>query len=77
MENLIPNKRNMITIRTLAMAFLTACLFSCASSQQPTPRQVGGPCEGCEAVLEYGDQALTPSDTLADFGKGGRKIKVE
>lgn len=28
---------------------------------------LGGPCEGCEAIYEYGDQKLSPADTLPEF----------
>lgn len=28
---------------------------------------VGGPCEGCEAILEYGSQKLSSTDTLPEF----------
>jgi len=37
---------------------------------------VGGPCEGCEAVFEYGNMNLSPIDTLPDFYDEGIKIKV-
>jgi protocatechuate 3,4-dioxygenase beta subunit len=37
---------------------------------------VGGPCEGCEAIFEYGDRNLSPVDTLPDFNNQGPKIKV-
>lgn len=37
------------------------------SSGQPRLRVVGGPCEGCEALLEYGDRVLTSVDTLPGF----------
>lgn len=30
-------------------------------------QQVGGPCEGCEAVHEYGKQKLSNTDTLPEF----------
>lgn len=35
-----------------------------------------GSCEGCEAVFEYGDRELTPTDTLPDFNNEGPKIKI-
>lgn len=53
--------------------------FSLIHSQERTTRQailVGGPCEGCEAVFEYGDKILSPVDTLPDFYEKGKKIKV-
>ncbi|HEX9827316.1 MAG TPA: intradiol ring-cleavage dioxygenase [Flavobacteriaceae bacterium] len=40
------------------------------------PKLVGGRCEGCEAVFEYGDQILSSVDTLPDFNEQGLKIKV-
>lgn len=37
---------------------------------------VGGPCEGCEAIYEYGDKRLLPVDTLPEFGKAGPLLKI-
>lgn len=37
---------------------------------------VGGPCEGCEAVFEYGNQQLSSVDTLPEFESEGVQIKV-
>ena len=37
---------------------------------------VGGPCEGCEAIFEYGERELSPTDTLAGFKKNGPKLKI-
>lgn len=37
---------------------------------------VGGPCEGCEAVFEYGDRVLNAVDTLPNFNEEGTRIKV-
>ncbi len=37
---------------------------------------VGGPCEGCEAIYEWGDQELLPVDTLPDFGETGTPLKI-
>jgi len=39
-------------------------------------RLVGGRCEGCEAVFEYGTQVLSPTDTLPGYHGEGIKIKV-
>ena len=56
---------------------LAISLSSCGNSQnQLAPRLIGGPCEGCEAVLEYGDRTLSPVDTLPDFNEEGTRIKV-
>jgi protocatechuate 3,4-dioxygenase beta subunit len=65
--------------RLLIISFLSTLLFSCANSQtksQVNFRLVGGPCEGCEAIFEYGDKDLSPVDTLPDFNNQGLKIKV-
>ena len=52
-------------------------LFSCVQSQeQNKPRLVGGPCEGCEAVFEYGDRDLNPVDTLPEFASAENKLKI-
>lgn len=75
MLNLMTNRFS----RLLAMIILLA---SCARAQGPgttTPeaRLVGGPCEGCEAVLEYGDAAsLCAVDTLYGFADGGRQVRI-
>lgn len=39
-------------------------------------RLVGAPCEGCEAVLEFGDRNLFSVDTLPEFNSEGVQIKV-
>lgn len=45
-------------------------------TQQPA-RHVGGPCEGCEALHEYGDKQLTPTDTLPGFHPDAKnKLKL-
>ncbi len=41
-----------------------------------TSRTVGGPCEGCEALFEYGSKKLTTIDTLSDFKDYGPKLQV-
>lgn len=37
---------------------------------------VGGRCEGCEAIDEYGDKKLTWTDTLPDFNIPGPKMVI-
>ncbi|MBS1272284.1 MAG: hypothetical protein MAGBODY4_01424 [Candidatus Marinimicrobia bacterium] len=37
---------------------------------------VGGPCEGCEAVFEFGDRNLNPTDTLQGFETIENRLKV-
>ena len=54
-------------------------LICCLSFCYPVFSQgtlVGGPCEGCEAVFEYGDRKLTPVDTLPGFEEKKPKLKI-
>lgn len=37
---------------------------------------IGGPCEGCEAIHEYGDRKLDPIDTLPGFLENEPKLKL-
>lgn len=39
-------------------------------------RHVGGNCEGCEAIFEYGDRKLNPVDTLPGFSTNEPKLLV-
>ncbi len=76
----------MITVRFFAFFFCCAMIFCLACQAQkadmPLPADasrstlLGGPCEGCEAVFEFGERELTPVDTLPDFGKDGPKLMV-
>lgn len=70
----------------MSKAFFTALCFAVLSScQSQTPdgtvqvqadKSVGGPCEGCEAIFEYGDKQLSDTDTLPDFLEGQTKLKI-
>lgn len=63
--------------------FLMLLMFALASAcQTQNPsfvkyQLVGGPCEGCEAIFEYGNKELNPIDILPDFSEDGMKIKIE
>ena len=52
--------------------------FSCQAQEPDNTqlREVGGACEGCEALLEYGDRALDYRDTLPDFHTTSPKLKI-
>ena len=65
--------------RPIIILSLTLLLSSCANSQnrnESNVRLVGGPCEGCEAIFEYGNKKLSSIDTLPDFNDKGPKIRV-
>lgn len=55
--------------------------FICIACQSQTKNRqsknkVGGPCEGCEAIFEYGNKTLTPIDTLPGFKSNQPKLKI-
>lgn len=57
---------------------MTGLLLSaaCSHSQNPVRKKVGGPCEGCEAIYEYGQKKLSPADTLPDYTEKGIRLKI-
>lgn len=64
---------------------ITFCLFlftltvSCGQNKSENAtedRKVGGPCEGCEATTEYGNQTLSWEASMPDFSEEGPKIEV-
>lgn len=63
-------------IKTAFSLGLFLLLISCSNSQDTAERAVGGPCEGCEALYEYGDKPLTATDTFPDFHMEGPKLKI-
>jgi protocatechuate 3,4-dioxygenase, beta subunit len=60
--------------------FLCLCIAfthtACSLGQSKKERVVGGGCEGCEAVFEYGTKKLNSVDTLPDFKERGPKLEV-
>lgn len=66
-------------IKSSAILYLVFSLCCCANSQtrsENSVRLVGGPCEGCEAIFEYGDRILTSVDTLPDFKDAEMKLRI-
>lgn len=56
------------------------CLIitSCKSQNTEKPKAiVGGPCQGCEAVLEYPDRNLNSVDTIEGFLSHEPKLRIE
>lgn len=60
-------------MKKLVMCVLLCSVFSVIYAQGTL---VGGPCEGCEAVFEYGDIELSPVDTLPEFGEWQPGLKI-
>lgn len=65
------NLKNNLSI--LLMSLMCTVFTSCKGQNL---RIVGGPCEGCEAIYEYGDKRLTSVDTLPEFENNEPKMKV-
>lgn len=56
-------------------------ILTTISCQSQTKRNipskiVGGPCEGCEAIFEYGNNILNVTDTLPGYIENEPKIKI-
>src|SRR5688500_4807046 len=65
-------KTNRVFIIILSSIWITAC----GQTTNQVDKIVGGRCEGCEAVFEYGNKKLSWSDTLPDFNDDGPKLEV-
>ena len=63
--------------KIIYISILIATIYSCHSqSNRKTNQIVGGPCEGCEAIYEYGNKNLTHVDTLPKFKETEPKLKI-
>lgn len=63
-------------MKTIIILILLINPVNVFSQNEFTLKLVGGPCEGCEAVFEYGSQMLNPIDTIPDFYETGPKLKL-
>ncbi len=50
--------------------------YMACSQEGGGDKRVGGPCEGCEALFEYGNRKLNAVDTLPDFNDQGPRLKI-
>jgi len=64
--------------KVIYICIVLLVVISCQSqTQKPNlNKTVGGPCEGCEAIFEYGDKKLSSIDTLPDFTQTSPKLKL-
>ncbi|OJJ21693.1 intradiol ring-cleavage dioxygenase [marine bacterium AO1-C] len=66
----------------LSMIVIFAHLLALSSCQGQHKKQtsqtsnLGGKCDGCEAIYEYKDKSLTYVDTLPDFTKNQPQLKI-
>ena len=66
-------------LQTLFALFLAFSFLSCNAQEKKSntsKTHIGGHCEGCEALLEYGDKNLKSVDTLPGFETNNPKLKV-
>lgn len=66
-------------MKTLFCLLLFVCTTAaCQSPNTPMNQQkaVGGPCNGCEAIYEYGKKDLNAVDTLPGFARTQPQIKI-
>lgn len=61
-------------MKFLNVIFMIVLFTTCKA--QTEYKLVGGPCEGCEAVFEYGDHELTSVDTLPGYEKSNSKLVI-
>ncbi len=61
--------------RIILGSIFTLITFAC-QAQSKKERPVGGPCEGCEAIGEYGDQKLSSIDTLPLYSDSQPQLKI-
>ena len=66
----------MLKIKILFILANLILTFPACSQQSTSEKEAGGLCEGCEAVLEYGNKKLYSVDTLSDYLGTGPKMLV-
>lgn len=57
----------------LIFAYLAYAASACHAQHQ---KKVGGTCEGCEAIYEYGCKPLNATDTLPKFKQNSPQLKI-
>jgi protocatechuate 3,4-dioxygenase beta subunit len=70
-------------VRILIMLLVCCVMNNCRGQEKKTKKEtvansrLGGPCEGCEAIYEYGEKQLTAIDTIIGFTTNEPKLLVE
>ncbi len=65
------------TLLTLMLFALSSCYSQTGTKINPASRKVvGGGCEACEGVFEFGNKTLTPFDTLPLFEENHPKLII-
>ncbi|WP_081980938.1 intradiol ring-cleavage dioxygenase [Cellulophaga sp. Hel_I_12] len=64
-------------IRLTLLLVLWVCTSCNAQTKHSTTKLIGGGCEGCDAIYEYGDKKLTTIDTLPEFQNNEPKLRIK
>ncbi|MEP1151595.1 MAG: hypothetical protein JXR20_02895 [Balneola sp.] len=56
---------------------LLILLFATNTASSQSLNKVGGPCQDCEAALDYGAKKLSAVDTLPGFDEHDQKMKIQ
>ena len=59
------------------LILLSTCTTESTNGQSTEKTGVGGPCEGCEAIYEYGNRQLYSVDTLVAYLESDHKMIVQ
>ncbi|MEQ9467516.1 MAG: intradiol ring-cleavage dioxygenase [Ekhidna sp.] len=63
-------------MKNIFLTLLIVPILGSCQTKNTEPRNVGGPCEGCEALYEYGDRSLNSIDTISGFLANESKIHL-
>ena len=63
--------------RSIVVILFSVALSECRPQNQEWRGRVGGPCEGCEAIYEFGDRKLSSVDTLPGFRESESKLLLK
>ncbi|MEQ8339423.1 MAG: intradiol ring-cleavage dioxygenase [Cyclobacteriaceae bacterium] len=63
-------------MKTLYVVMVIVGISCNAQTDRKVQQKVGGPCEGCEAIHEYGSKMLSFIDTLPLFKETKPKLKI-
>ena len=70
-------KKYILIVCITLMCWTSACTQpSSDKDSEITTRAVGGPCEDCKAVFEYGSKALSEEVTLPDYLEDGPRMEI-
>lgn len=70
------NSTKNLSLFLICMITLAYPLPSIGQGNPETDKIVGGGCEDCKALFDFGSQVLASVDTLPDFDEKGPKLEI-